>query len=596
MSLSAEHLGTTWRCASRGPALNWPRRAALTRPGRVLPLARYALTVVLLCWNIGAHPDYAYNWEQYTARDTLDFWAAPSLEIFRPTDGLMTNSGTSPLIALPIWLAFKLGGVGLTALRVPIALLAGLAVPLLWLLGRRLAGTTAATLAALLLALTPSYLLYARTATLVGLSVTFALATALLLYRVLGRPQSWWALLGLQALLIVNTYAYAPIRLLWPLSLALLGWELLWRRRERRWFLLALLLTAFVFPVCIVAADQRRHQPVKALERYYNAGGEQVQNMSLRPDNFEPFLQSMPKRGADGAYAVTSTQLARQLIAQNAADFANLLLDRHTDSALLSYWSLHGRLYTLALVPFFFLGLGRALWRSWRHLADRTLLAFFLGFGLPMLLTSRVHIGRLVFFLPFLLLLVAGGFVLAATWLGRGLDRLTVAVAGAGHDTAPYRRALLLALAAVLLLGVARSAWADYRLPPNPRLEARVTALLREAVPAAAARGGGVVLIVDDGSEREIEQLSVGEYQLALYTRYRFVDLLVGNIPAVAEASRPALYYGNPLAQIERLATAPGGCANVYYLASAFEAKFASASARHRAACGRAPEYHLLPN
>jgi hypothetical protein len=33
------------------------------------------------------------------------------LTIFRPTDGLMTDSGTSPFIVLPIWLAFKIAGV-----------------------------------------------------------------------------------------------------------------------------------------------------------------------------------------------------------------------------------------------------------------------------------------------------------------------------------------------------------------------------------------------------------------------------------------------------------------------------------------------------
>ncbi len=595
MSLSAEYRGTTWRPTTRGRALIWPRGEVQAWAGVVVPLALYAFTVVLLCWNIGGHPGFIYNWEQYTAKDLLVFQAAPSLEIFRPTDGLMTNSGTSPLIVLPIWLAFEFGNVGLTALRLPIALLAGLAVPLLWLLGRRLAGTGTATLAALLLALTPSFLLYARTATLVGLSVAPTLATALLLYRVLQRPQRWWALLGLQALLIVNTYAYAPIRILWPLSLALLGWELLWRRRERRWFLLALLLTAIALPTFIIAADQGQHKPAKALELYYHAGGEQVQNMSVRPDNFEPFLQTMPARGADGTYRASSADLARQLIAQNAADFANLLLDRETKSAIIEYWSPRGRLYTLLLVPFFFLGLGRVLWRAWRHLADRTLLALFLGFGVPILFTSRVHIGRLVFFLPFLLLVAASGFVLTVSWLNGGLDRLTDRLAGAGHDTSPYRRALLVALAAMLLFGVARSAWVDYRTLPNERPEARITALLAEAVPAAMARNGGVVLIVDDGAEREIEQLRVGEFQIALYTRYHFVDLAGGGSPLAVDAGRPALYYGNPLAQIEGLTTAPGGCANVYYLYPAFEAKFAAASAQHQAVCGQAPEYHLLP-
>jgi 4-amino-4-deoxy-L-arabinose transferase-like glycosyltransferase len=234
------------------------------------------------------------------------------------------------------------------------------------------------------MALTPAYLLYARTATLVGLSVSAALATTLLLFRVLQRPGSWWALVGLQLFLALNTYGYAPLRFLWPLSLALLAWELCWRRREWRWFAPALLVTTLVLPVLITAtrpavrgASPDSRQPLKALEFYYNAGGEQIQKMNRRVDNYEPFLRDAPPRGADGTYQVSKLDAARQLVGQNAADFANLLLDRGTAPALPAYWKPQGRLYSGLLVPFFLLGLGRVGWRCWRNLPDRVLLALF---------------------------------------------------------------------------------------------------------------------------------------------------------------------------------------------------------------------------
>ncbi len=93
MALTANHPGATWhrqvrpntRVRSRGGLLTW----------RVFawPVGLYALTVAILLWHLGEHPPYPYNWEQYTARDMLAFWAQPSFDIFRPTDGLMTDSG-----------------------------------------------------------------------------------------------------------------------------------------------------------------------------------------------------------------------------------------------------------------------------------------------------------------------------------------------------------------------------------------------------------------------------------------------------------------------------------------------------------------------
>ncbi len=474
-------------------------------------------------------------------------------------------------------------------------------MPLLWLVGRRLAGVRAATLAAPFLALTPSYLLYARTATLVGLSVTFALATALLLYHVLQRPGSWWALAGLQLFLCINTYGYAPLRFLWPLSLALLGWELLRRWREWRWFLLALLVTVIVLPTLLVATrplsaiapDQRGL--VKALELYYNAGGEQIQRMNHGANMYEPFLRDMPTRDEDGSYQASKLELAQRLLSQNAADFGNLLLDRGTLPALTDYWTPEGRLYTMILVPFFLLGLCRVAWRAWWHLEDRVLLTLFLGFGLPMLLTSRVHIGRLVFFIPFLMLVVAVGVTFAATWFARGAGALLARFRGASPADAPLRQGVLIVLSVFLTLGVARSAWQDYRIEPSPRTESRIATALEELLPVVTAEGGALVLIVDDGNGREIEELALGEYQLALYDRYQFVDLIDTDASPAGGDTRPILYYGNPLAQLDRLLTLPNACANLYYVAPPLEASFNAAAARHRAVCGQPPTHLALP-
>ena len=58
-----------------------------------------AAAVLLLPWPFGAHPDWAYNWEGYTAWHWATYWEAPggpSPAILAPTDGLMTDSGKAP--------------------------------------------------------------------------------------------------------------------------------------------------------------------------------------------------------------------------------------------------------------------------------------------------------------------------------------------------------------------------------------------------------------------------------------------------------------------------------------------------------------------
>jgi 4-amino-4-deoxy-L-arabinose transferase-like glycosyltransferase len=155
-----------------------------------------AVSALLLPWPFGAHPDWSYNWEGYTAWHWASYWeppAGPVVEIWTATDGLMTDSGQGPLVGLPVAIGIALAGVGLDAMRVPVALLAAVAIPTLWLLGRRIFGPGPATLAALLLATSPDFLLYGRTATLVGVSLLPMLLSALALGRVLdaGPDEGW---------------------------------------------------------------------------------------------------------------------------------------------------------------------------------------------------------------------------------------------------------------------------------------------------------------------------------------------------------------------------------------------------------------------
>src|SRR4051794_31808766 len=160
VATQVDECGTTSDAARRNLARNrHPSSVIRHSPG----LALYALALALLLPRLDTHPPFVYNWEHYTAWAVFAFWDHPSLTILRPIDGLMTGSGRSPLIAPVAWLTFHFGGVGLGSLRLATAMLAAAAVPLLWLVGEQFVGRREALLAAVLLALSPVFLLYGRT-------------------------------------------------------------------------------------------------------------------------------------------------------------------------------------------------------------------------------------------------------------------------------------------------------------------------------------------------------------------------------------------------------------------------------------------------
>jgi 4-amino-4-deoxy-L-arabinose transferase-like glycosyltransferase len=291
----------------------------------------YLVAALVLLFNLGGFPEVAFNWEESTAHGMFAFLAAPRLAHFAPTEGLMTDSGYSPLIVGPVSLAWWLGGISLLGLRLPIALITAGAVPLCWRFGRRVIGDGPAIFAALLMAISPAFVVYGRTGTLVGISLVPALLTAIVLLRVLDRPTPWRVGL-LQVALLSLGWAYGPIRFLWPIALAALSTEFLLRRGLRRRFAVVLLITAVTLPLYLwgVAAWQVHDREgaetptaISALRGYYNGRGEQV----LTGD--APLSRFTEIKG---------------VVEKNATDSLLLLLDIDTKPTIADFWNPHGRL------------------------------------------------------------------------------------------------------------------------------------------------------------------------------------------------------------------------------------------------------------
>ena len=559
----------------------------------VIPLALYVVALCGLLWQIGDHPAFPYNWESYTAWNYWAYWAsAPSAaDILAITDGLMTDSGRGPLVGALAWLGFWGDGVSLAAMRWPVAAVSALAVPLTWELGRRLIAPPAALIAALLLAVSAVFVLYGRTATLVGVSLVPALLTMLMVVGLLAsltearRPLFW--LIGLQTSLIAGAYAYAPVRLLWPLSVLALLLAAVGRRGNRRPLVGAALMTMAVVPVFLFAVEGLTAgvwSPA-AITDYFQVRGEQLLALGDDPARYLPYVRERPSEASDAG------SLAWALVQQNTVDMLRLGLDWGTEPVASHYWHPSGQLWPLPLVPFFWLGLAVLVWRTVDSDRRPMLLLFLVaGLTLPLLLTTRVHVGRLVPALPLLFVVV-----------GLGLDATANAVTRFAHGRLAARGSTI-HLATTASLGIALvlvstlATLSGYEHLPTASQESRITARMADLVTAAAARGGAAVVAPADMGA-EVEGVRGGTLWLALNREYRLVDL--SRPPAVPAAADPLppLYVVGVLPELAA-GTLPNACGNIYlvYADAVTEFHAATASPAIKRECPAGLRFEVLPN
>lgn len=539
--------------------------------------ALYLAGLALLAWRLGSRPDFLYNWESYTARGLIDFIQQPTWDVFRLNDGLMTDSGRSASVVGPSWLGFKIFGQTYLGLRFPLILVGAFAVPLTWLLGRRLFSDVIGLTAALLVLTSQVFLLYARTGTMVGMSIAPAVLGYLLLWMCVQPNDRRWPLwlATFQMSLIVNSYFYSPIRFLWPIATILLAMECVLRNGQRRRFLTSLLVTIAVLPLTLtVLRPGPIESPIQAVTAYYNGRGEQLFRMNQSNSGVTPFLRDVTEEERQRIAQESETEQSLRLIRQNAWDLTDLLIDRGTRPAITDFWNPHGRLYAATLVPFFFGGtlllFARFLWEP----RARLLLALFWGFSLPLLLTTQVHIGRLVFVVPLLALICTLPILSILRMLERRQSQSTLP---GFHQWAGF------AIGAIIVLAGAAPSLADWRAEfPQERME-RVRNRIIELTYAPPAPQ--LVYVFGDIGGYEVENLRIAELEMSMRGYLRFVDLTSsqergdGPIP---------LLYGAMLTRIGTPGAIPNYCANIYLVEPDAVARFhAESDAIASAACGR---------
>jgi hypothetical protein len=513
----------------------------------------YLLALVALCWRLGGRPDFAYNWEAYTVRGLIDFVHDPSGDVLTLNQGLMTTSGESAVVVGPAWLGFKVIGQTWLGLRLPLVLIGAFAVPLTWFFGRKLYSDVIGVAAALLLLCSPPFLLYARTGTVVGLSLTPALIGFLLLWMCVRPTDRRWLpwLIALQVSLVLNSYVYSPIRFLWLIALALFAVEFVLRRGQRRRFAVAIGVTLVTLPLFVTILLPGPIKPPRdTFEAYYSGRGEQIFHMRKLPNGLLPYLRADSDAERQQLAELSPNEQVERLIRQNTNDLVNLLVDRNTMPAVTDYWNSRGRLYPRIMVPFFVFGMILLLLHFFRDPRARLILALFWGNTLPMILTTQVHIGRLYFILPLLGLICVLPVGVIARWLGRRQP---------AHLRAEFSRWAVPGLAALLVIVGAAPGLSDWQTVFTPQRMPMVADRIVELTWQPPTQQ--LAYVFGDLGGYEIESLRIAELQMQLDGYLRFEDLTTGD----TRGSGPIpLIYGALIPLLAQPDSVPGYCTNLY--------------------------------
>lgn len=366
-------------------------------------LLLFSVVGFLLFIKLNSYPATLYNWENYTVWNIFQLkFNEPnvSLKTYAQTsDGLMTESGFSPIIGLPLYWITTFFSYTLANLRVWTALLTLIGALIFYLFISHLFGKKIGTLATVLLCSSQAFLLYGRTATNVGPTLLAEMLTIVVIYYCLRHPSSLRLATCAFVAICMNYYFYAPIRFFTPmlffciirfLTVYFLGFIQKQSTKQKHRKIDPHIITWTVIAISVTSIFVARTNILK----YYNGREEQL-------------LTSIFKQPL-------STNLLHELILKtyiNSQDFIQLLFSFNSRPVVIDFGNHFGQMINRSLVPFFILGLIYSFYKLRNESSNKftLILSWFLISSLPILFTSNVHIGRLFLSLAPMYVLVAIG-------------------------------------------------------------------------------------------------------------------------------------------------------------------------------------------
>lgn len=411
--------GPRWLAGGRGQAL----------------LVVWALIAVVLLPAFWKTPDSLYNWEEYTVGGLLgtyrgeyrpDGGEVPYGMIYAPwkllelsipfNQGLMTDSYRVLLGGTPAAAAMRMFGVSLFSLRIYSVCMSLVAVVLFVWLVRSLSPDrrVLASICGIVLAGAPVFLVYGRTGTDVGPTLTWAILILVLIARVFWGKRRLMDALALGAAIGLSAYFYAVIRLQ---VLALLFWlfAMLIMRRFRPGLLRGLALVGGLILVLLPQLSK-----IEEVRESFLAGrGEQLIAMSESPDELRHFFPDEPLN-PPFSWNLRLRYIARYM-QLNLANWYRLFCGIDLHSAVSDYWNPTGEVLPQFLLVLALVG-AIVSWRTLGFERASLLFVVFVSGACPSLMTNNVHAGRVLLALPAMIIWSGLAAMATAWWAGRILS------------------------------------------------------------------------------------------------------------------------------------------------------------------------------
>lgn len=168
-------------------------------------------------------------------------------------DTFTATGENGPVYNLFLWFWIRIAGISEIAVRFPSAVAGALAIPLIYLLGRRVAGKTTGLVAALLLAINPYHVWYSQEAKMYAFVVVLAILSSLALVEALNRNTlRHWIIYVVVTSIMFYTHV-TTVLVFVAQVIFVLATLASWRDRLKPWLVAVAALTLPYIPIAIWA-------------------------------------------------------------------------------------------------------------------------------------------------------------------------------------------------------------------------------------------------------------------------------------------------------------------------------------------------------